>query len=113
MKRWIHASTSDDRLVRKALSSLRSDAKKAMKKWHQLGDYEFDRILEDMGYSTSSRNMYNAEKIFTDYSATADINKVKGIINFYGLVVGNDRSVQLQVEVDGNTVEVETVQDIY
>lgn len=113
MKRWIHASITSDRLVRKALSSLKSDAKKAMKKWHQLGHYEFDRILKDMGYSIDSHNMYNAEKIFTDYSATANINKVKGIINFYGLVVGDDSSVQLQIEVDGDTVKVETVQDIY
>ena len=90
--------------IKKALDKAKSDARKALKIWHNNGDLEFDRILEDMGYAYRRSSMYSYYKPISSYSADG-FNTVFAIIDFYELIVKNDHFVTVCVSDRSNDGE--------
>lgn len=117
MKIWIHAKTdTTSSTIKKALSTARSDGRKALKTWHKTG-FDFDRVLKDMGYRPLDRtNMYVYYTPIKEYNGTT-FEVAYAVIDFYRLVIGNGPNFLKVYAADPNTKEpvtdIKQIEDTY
>ena len=116
IKSAVIESSSD--LAKKALNTVRSEAKKFMKNWHD-NSVDFDIILKDHGYRLVPRgSMYEYYKPVQNYSADG-INKVFVVIDFYHLIIGDGPNyvrvyvVEHYDDLNSKLTDVKNVEDIY
>lgn len=116
MKIWIHAKTdATSSIVKKALSTARSDGRKALKTWHKTG-FEIDRVLKDMGYRPLDRGMYTYYTPIKEYTGST-FEVCYAVIDFYRLVIGKAPNFLKIYAADPNTKEpvtdIKQIEDTY